>query len=213
MKLSRHFFWQLTLAWCVSFFFFLSFFLYTLLIFFRPQTGLTEPRRGSRGEVQAACQSEMSISNPVSLDEGGFLFSQTEINKRLGFTLMGETNRSSGALHSGDNSLYRGSQQVTFSVYCGQSERGSVWWAGVSHHLEAQQRAGSEEPLPLVCMQIRLHDNAIYLYTRCWVVGLSIHAGSLKRKLPSEAIWVFNTGWRMSVFGTRGGVRGNTVAR
>lgn len=37
MKLSHHFSWQLTVAWC-------GFFFYTFLIF--PQTGLAEPRGG-----------------------------------------------------------------------------------------------------------------------------------------------------------------------
>ena len=68
----------------LSFFFFFS---HTFLIF--PKTGLAEPRGGSRGEVQSAARARRAFQTSCARMKG-FLFCQAEINKRLGFTLMGE---------------------------------------------------------------------------------------------------------------------------
>lgn len=100
MKLSHHFFWQLTAAWCVSllFFFLLHFPNFS-------QTGLAEPRGGPGEKFNLQLEPDEHFKFHTLGWRAFFLSGWDQQEARL-YTDGEKRNRSYATLHSGDNRVF-----------------------------------------------------------------------------------------------------------
>ena len=153
MKLSHHFFWQLTAAWCVSLlFFFLHFPNFS-------QTGLAEPRGGPGEKFNLQLEPDERFKLHTLGWRAFFLSGWDQQEARL-YTDGEKINRSYATLHSGDNRVFtvKVSRRLFQSKqeFCGQRKGEGVWWAQVGSHLETQQERGQRTPgcMPAVCNSV-----------------------------------------------------------
>lgn len=129
-----------------------------------PQTGLAE-QRGVQWRSSSCCWSQMSISNFISLDEG-VSFSQTDINRQLGFTLMaGGGDHSNATLHSGDNRVF--TEKVSRWLFQSKRDFCGQRLMGGCQQPSGNTRAGSEAALSCMCAVWRTVFPVDFLFCLC----------------------------------------------